>query len=164
MSTTPRDGNVLASPASASEAEVHAALKAAREAQRDWDHRPAADLIAADSELLARLISEEVGKPLSQAAGEVAFAEGFLRYNAVWDRRSSRQGTPTVARSVRQPSAYSFIMNCSMPLPTVMWRRPSESNHAHHAGYKESGIGGEDGKWGLLRYTQIKTAYHRYSG
>ena len=41
-------------------------------------------------------------------------------------------------------------------------RTLGESIHAHHAGFKESGIGGEDGKWGLLRYTQIKTAYHHY--
>jgi lactaldehyde dehydrogenase/glycolaldehyde dehydrogenase len=41
-------------------------------------------------------------------------------------------------------------------------RTLGESVHAHHAGYRESGIGGEDGKWGMLRYTQIKTAYHRY--
>ena len=41
-------------------------------------------------------------------------------------------------------------------------RTLGESVHAHHAGMKESGIGGEDGKWGLLRYTQIKTAYHHY--
>jgi lactaldehyde dehydrogenase/glycolaldehyde dehydrogenase len=41
-------------------------------------------------------------------------------------------------------------------------RTLGESIHAHHSGYKESGIGGEDGKWGLMRYTQIKTAYHRY--
>jgi lactaldehyde dehydrogenase/glycolaldehyde dehydrogenase len=41
-------------------------------------------------------------------------------------------------------------------------RALGESVHAHHAGYKESGIGGEDGKWGLLRYTQIKTVYHHY--
>ena len=41
-------------------------------------------------------------------------------------------------------------------------RTLGESVHAHHAGFKESGIGGEDGKWGLLRYTQIKTAYHHY--
>lgn len=41
-------------------------------------------------------------------------------------------------------------------------RTLGESVHAHHAGYKESGIGGEDGKWGLLRYTQIKTAYHHH--
>ncbi|HEX4214464.1 MAG TPA: aldehyde dehydrogenase family protein [Candidatus Dormibacteraeota bacterium] len=43
-------------------------------------------------------------------------------------------------------------------------RTLGESVHAHHAGLKESGIGGEDGKWGLLRYTQIKTAYHHYRG
>ena len=41
-------------------------------------------------------------------------------------------------------------------------RTLGESIHAHHAGYKESGIGGEDGKWGLLRYSQIKTVYHHY--
>jgi lactaldehyde dehydrogenase/glycolaldehyde dehydrogenase len=41
-------------------------------------------------------------------------------------------------------------------------RTLGESIHAHHAGFKESGIGGEDGKWGLLRYTQIKTAYHHH--
>jgi lactaldehyde dehydrogenase/glycolaldehyde dehydrogenase len=41
-------------------------------------------------------------------------------------------------------------------------RTLGESVHAHHAGFKESGIGGEDGKWGVLRYTQIKTAYHHY--
>jgi lactaldehyde dehydrogenase/glycolaldehyde dehydrogenase len=41
-------------------------------------------------------------------------------------------------------------------------RSLGESVHAHHAGFKESGLGGEDGKWGLMRYTQIKTAYHHY--
>jgi acyl-CoA reductase-like NAD-dependent aldehyde dehydrogenase len=41
-------------------------------------------------------------------------------------------------------------------------RTLGESIHAHHAGYRESGIGGEDGKWGLLSYTQVKTAYHHY--
>jgi lactaldehyde dehydrogenase/glycolaldehyde dehydrogenase len=42
-------------------------------------------------------------------------------------------------------------------------RTLGESVHAHHAGMKQSGIGGEDGKWGLLRYTQIKTVYHHYA-
>jgi lactaldehyde dehydrogenase/glycolaldehyde dehydrogenase len=41
-------------------------------------------------------------------------------------------------------------------------RTLGESVHAHHAGFKESGIGGEDGKWGLLRYTQVKTVYHHH--
>jgi len=41
-------------------------------------------------------------------------------------------------------------------------RTLGESVHAHHAGYGDSGIGGEDGKWGLLRYTQLKCVYHHY--
>jgi lactaldehyde dehydrogenase/glycolaldehyde dehydrogenase len=93
----PRNENVLAAPVSATGTEVHAALAAARQAQAGWARRPAvergalvraaADLIAANRDALARLISQEVGKPLAQAHGEVAFAEGFLRYNAAWDRR-----------------------------------------------------------------------------
>jgi lactaldehyde dehydrogenase / glycolaldehyde dehydrogenase len=41
-------------------------------------------------------------------------------------------------------------------------RTLGESVHAHHAGVKESGIGGEDGRWGILEYTHVKTVYHRY--
>ena len=93
----PRNEQVLASPASATDAEVDAALEAAARAQRDWSRTPTpargaqiramADLIAEHKDHLANLISQEVGKPLSQAHDEVAFAEGFLRYNAEWDRR-----------------------------------------------------------------------------
>ena len=82
---------------SASTAEVHEALSAAKKAQFDWAHTPApvrgafirgaADLIKNNREALARLVSQEVGKPLEQAFGEIDFAEGFLRYNAEWDRR-----------------------------------------------------------------------------
>ena len=68
-------------------------------------------------------------------------------------------------------SAYLFSRDYGTVMRTVnelqfgeiyINRTLGESVHAHHAGYKESGLGGEDGKWGLLRYTQIKTAYHRY--
>ncbi len=58
----------------------------------------------------------------------------------------------TVMRSVNELQFGEIYIN----------RTLGESVHAHHAGFKESGIGGEDGKWGLLRYTQIKTAYHHY--
>ncbi len=68
-------------------------------------------------------------------------------------------------------SAYVFSRDYSTVMRTVdelqfgeiyINRTLGESLHAHHAGYKESGLGGEDGKWGLLRYTQIKTAYHHF--
>ena len=68
-------------------------------------------------------------------------------------------------------SAYLFSRDYGTVMRTVndldfgeiyINRTLGESIHAHHAGYKESGMGGEDGRWGLLRYTQIKTAYHHY--
>ncbi|HVW19372.1 MAG TPA: aldehyde dehydrogenase family protein [Solirubrobacteraceae bacterium] len=68
-------------------------------------------------------------------------------------------------------SAYVFSRDYGTVMRTVedlefgeiyVNRTLGESVHAHHAGFKESGLGGEDGKWGLLRYTQIKTAYHHH--
>ncbi len=93
----PRDESVLASIASATAAEVHDALAAARAehldrprrtaAERGAYVRAAADLVHRERDRLARLVAQEVGKPLAQAYGEIDFAEGFLRYNAEWDRR-----------------------------------------------------------------------------
>jgi lactaldehyde dehydrogenase/glycolaldehyde dehydrogenase len=69
-------------------------------------------------------------------------------------------------------SAYVFSRDYSAVMKVVnelqvgeiyINRTLGESVHAHHAGMKESGIGGEDGKWGLLRYTHVKTAYHHYA-
>jgi lactaldehyde dehydrogenase / glycolaldehyde dehydrogenase len=68
-------------------------------------------------------------------------------------------------------SAYIFSRDYQTVMRTVdalrfgeiyINRTLGESLHAHHSGFGESGIGGEDGKWGLYRYTQIKTAYHHY--
>lgn len=68
-------------------------------------------------------------------------------------------------------SAYLFSQNYPAIMRTVQElqfgeiyvnRTLGESVHAHHAGFKQSGIGGEDGKWGVLRYTQIKTVYHHF--
>ncbi|HEX4831094.1 MAG TPA: aldehyde dehydrogenase [Trebonia sp.] len=93
----PSDEHVLGRVASATEAEVHAALAAARDAQPAWARVPApergrylramAALILANAGRLAALIVAEVGKPAAQAADEVNFAAGFLSYNAEWDRR-----------------------------------------------------------------------------
>ncbi|GAB3061600.1 aldehyde dehydrogenase family protein [Intrasporangium mesophilum] len=78
----------------------------------------------------------------------------------------------TVANDSRYGlSAYVFSTDYSSVMRTVdelqfgeiyVNRTLGESVHAHHAGLKESGIGGEDGKWGILKYTHVKTAYHRY--
>jgi lactaldehyde dehydrogenase/glycolaldehyde dehydrogenase len=93
----PTDATVIASIPSSTDAEVEAALEAARRAQRDWRRTPAAvrgahlralaDLVREHAGTLAALLVREVGKPRAEADGEVAFAESLLRYNAEWDRR-----------------------------------------------------------------------------
>lgn len=36
------------------------------------------------------------------------------------------------------------------------------AQQGHHIGWNESGMGGEDGKHGALKYTQIKSVYHNF--
>jgi lactaldehyde dehydrogenase/glycolaldehyde dehydrogenase len=43
-------------------------------------------------------------------------------------------------------------------------RGPGESIHGYHSGWKQSGIGGDDGKYGLDHYLQRKTVYIQYQG
>lgn len=43
-------------------------------------------------------------------------------------------------------------------------RGPGESIHGFHTGWKQSGIGGDDGKYGLEHYLQRKTVYFKYRG
>jgi lactaldehyde dehydrogenase/glycolaldehyde dehydrogenase len=37
-----------------------------------------------------------------------------------------------------------------------------EALQAHHSGHRQSGMGGEDGYYGLLRYTQLRSVYHHF--
>lgn len=43
-------------------------------------------------------------------------------------------------------------------------RALGEAYQAHHSGHKKSGVGGEDGYHGLLRYTGIRSIYQHYTG
>ena len=43
-------------------------------------------------------------------------------------------------------------------------RGPGESVHGFHAGWKQSGVGGDAGKYGLEEYLQRKTVYIPYQG
>ncbi|MFB6295348.1 MAG: aldehyde dehydrogenase [Halobacteriales archaeon] len=45
---------------------------------------------------------------------------------------------------------------------TYVNRTLGEALQGHHIGWKESGMGGEDGKYGVLKYTQLKTVYHNW--
>jgi lactaldehyde dehydrogenase/glycolaldehyde dehydrogenase len=45
---------------------------------------------------------------------------------------------------------------------TYVNRSIGESWQGHHIGWDESGLGGEDGKYGMQKYTRLKTIYHNY--
>lgn len=46
---------------------------------------------------------------------------------------------------------------------TYLNRTLGEAWQGHHIGWKQSGLGGDDGKYGVLKYTQLKSVYHDYS-
>ncbi|QNN55084.1 NAD-dependent succinate-semialdehyde dehydrogenase [Nocardioides mesophilus] len=88
----PATERVLASVADAGPADGLAALDAACAAQSDWAASPprqraevlraAFELLTARAEEMALLITLEMGKPLAESRGEVAYAAEFLRWFA----------------------------------------------------------------------------------
>jgi lactaldehyde dehydrogenase/glycolaldehyde dehydrogenase len=117
-----------------------------------WFHSPT---VLRDVTPQMSVMREEVFGPVTPIFGIASLEEAVAVAN------DSRYGL----------SAYIFSRDYQSVMRTVealrfgeiyINRTLGESAHAHHSGYGESGIGGEDGKWGLMRYTQIKTAYHHY--
>lgn len=86
----PATEETFATVARASEKEAEAAIQAAKKAFPAWSETPLeerqamlaklADAIAADAESLARLLTQEQGKPLAEAMGEMAWTEGYIRH------------------------------------------------------------------------------------
>lgn len=93
----PSTGETICTVPESTEADVHAAIAAAKAAQKDWARRPAIQRAAAlraiaakireRVEPLARVITEEQGKTLGLARVEVAFTADYFDYMAEWARR-----------------------------------------------------------------------------
>ena len=86
--TNPANGAVIAEVADLGAAEVTAAIDAAVPAQKEWAARTAKDramvlrkwydLIMANADDLAIILTPEMGKPLAEARGEVAYGASFI--------------------------------------------------------------------------------------
>src|SRR5215469_16197217 len=88
----PATGKVLTAAPRANRAQLEEAVAAATRAFADWSARPLqdrgarltvlADALEAAQGRFARLLTEEQGKPLSDAHGEIALAIAVIRYFA----------------------------------------------------------------------------------
>ena len=95
--TNPADGSVVGRVPSLSEAEVEDAIDAAERAFPQWAKRAAKEraailrkwfeLIIANTDDLAALMTAEQGKPLAEAKGEIAYAAAFIEWFAEEGKR-----------------------------------------------------------------------------
>jgi len=103
--TNPATGAVLAEAANCAEAETRAAIDVAHEALPGWRARTAKDraqllrkwldLILANQEDLARIMTAEQGKPLAETRGEVAYGAAFIEWFAEEGKRVYGDVIPT---------------------------------------------------------------------
>ena len=95
--TNPADGSTVGSVPSLSETETEAAIDAAERAFGPWAALAAKDraailrkwfeLIVANTDALAALMTAEQGKPLAEAKGEIAYAAAFIEWFAEEGKR-----------------------------------------------------------------------------
>lgn len=116
--TNPATGDVLGRVPKLSGDETREAILAAQTAQREWAARTAQErsqllrqwftLMMENQDDLARILTAEQGKPLTEAAGEIAYGASFIEWFAEEARRAYGDITPAHAPdkrilSVKQP-------------------------------------------------------------
>jgi succinate-semialdehyde dehydrogenase/glutarate-semialdehyde dehydrogenase len=109
--TDPASGSSLAEVADCGEAEARLAIEAAHAAFPPWKKKTAKeraqilrkwfDLIMANQEDLARLMTAEQGKPLAESRGEVAYGAAFIEWFAEEAKRIYGDVIPTNAAGRR---------------------------------------------------------------
>ena len=131
----PATGAPFASVPRASQADADAAIAAAKAAVPGWSAVPfaerqaklvaLADAVAAHGEELARLITQEQGKPLPEAMGEVAWTEGYLRHYATLelpDRVIQDDESGYIAVQHRPLGVIVGIIAWNFPLLVACWK------------------------------------------
>jgi succinate-semialdehyde dehydrogenase/glutarate-semialdehyde dehydrogenase len=95
--TNPATGEVLAQVPDMGAAETRRAIEAAKTAWPEWRRKPAkeragllrkwSDLLLANLDDLAKLMTAEQGKPLAESKGEIAYAASFIEWFAEEGKR-----------------------------------------------------------------------------
>ncbi len=129
--TNPADGAVVARVADAGVAETKMAIAAAARAFPAWAALTAKarsvylrkwfDLIMANQEELAHLMTAEQGKPLAESRGEVAYGASFIEWFAEEGKRAYGQTIPTTAATKRFVTLKQPIGVCAAITP---WNFP----------------------------------------
>ncbi len=101
----PATGQIVSEVPDSSAEDAREAIELAEKAQRTWENVPAieragymhriASGIRNDAEHLARVLSEEQGKPLDQSRGEVQGTANYFDYTAEWARRIEGEVIPS---------------------------------------------------------------------
>ncbi|WP_454085433.1 NAD-dependent succinate-semialdehyde dehydrogenase [Georgenia sp. Marseille-Q6866] len=128
----PATGEVIAAVADASAADGAAALDAAAAAQHAWAATPtreraeilrrAFDLVTERAEELATLMTLEMGKPLAESRGEVAYGGEFLRWfseeaaHVNGRYQTAPEGTLRILTTKRPVGPCLFITPWNFPL------------------------------------------------
>ena len=109
--TNKATGEIMARVPDFGEAETRAAIEAAKQAQPAWSKLLAKersrllrrwfDLITQHTRELALLLTSEQGKPLAEAAGEIAYAAGFIEFFAEEAKRVYGETIPTFKDGAR---------------------------------------------------------------
>lgn len=131
----PATEEVFATVARASERQADAAIEAAATAFPAWAEVPLAerqakvsalaDAIVANTDKLARALTQEQGKPLAEAQGEIAWAEGYLRHYATLEiaERTIQDDANGLIQVRRKPlGVVAGIIAWNFPLLVACWK------------------------------------------
>ena len=103
-----------------------------------------------------QIMQEEVFGPVVPVMRVNDFDEGLRLANETRYGLSAYVFTKDMRRMMRLVRELKF--------GEIYVNRPGgDAVHAHHAGIRDSGIGGEDGKYGIDAYFQKKTIYVNYA-
>ena len=133
----PANEQVLAMAPRASQAQAEAAIAAAKAAFPGWAARPikarralilaVADRIEAEAEDLARLLTQEQGKPLPEAQAEILYTCAFIRHLAGYDLpvKVIEDNDNRLVRQFRKPlGVVAAIIPWNFPVLIVAFKLP----------------------------------------